>query len=57
MGSFKLEKGGGAIEQARGAGVLALILGLLTGLFVHTAGYILAGIGLLFLIASFGAKE
>lgn len=57
MGSFKLEKGGNAKDQARTAGIFAGILGLIVGVLFHPAGFILATLGLVFFIASYGAKQ
>jgi multisubunit Na+/H+ antiporter MnhG subunit len=55
--SFKLEKGGNAKEQARTGGLLVLILGIITFFLVPILGFVLGALGLIFLLASFGAKE
>lgn len=58
MGSFKLEKGGSAKEQARGAGAFLAIIGVLVALFIWPVpGWIMAVLGLVFFAASFAASE
>ena len=57
MGSFKLQKGQGAKNEARGAGALALIVGVVAGVLLHPLGFAFAALGLVFLLASFAASE
>lgn len=56
--SFKVQKGGNAKEQARGAGIFIALLGVIFALFVWPIpGWIMVLVGLLFFAASFAASE
>ena len=58
MASFKLESGGNAKEQAKSAGALLVILGIVCYFLIHVyAGYVLGALGLVLLIGSFAATE
>jgi hypothetical protein len=58
MGSFKLEKGGSAKEQARGAGAFLAIIGIFVMLLVMPVlGMVMVVLGLIFFLASFAASE
>lgn len=61
MVSIKLEKGGTPKQQAMSAGALLLILGIITYIFFNSQyayiSYILAGLGIVFIVGSFAAKE
>ena len=58
MGSFKLEKGGSAKDQARTGGIFLAIVGVVVALFVWpVVGWVMAVLGLLFFAASFVASE
>lgn len=55
--SFKLKSGGKAKEQARSAGALALILGVVAGFLFHPIGFVIAVVGLIALVGSAFASE
>ncbi len=56
--SFKLQRGGNAKEQARGAGVFLAVIGVVIALFVlPVLGWTMVVLGLIFFVASFAATE
>jgi len=56
--SFKLQKSRGAKNEARTAGVLLALLGVVIALFVlPIAGWIMVVLGLIFFATSFAASE
>lgn len=56
--SFKLQKGGSAKEQARGAGLFLAAVGAAIWLFVlPVMGIVMVILGLVFFAASFAASE
>ena len=58
MSSFKLQKGGSAKQQAKGAGMFLAAIGAVVWLLVlPVAGLVMVVIGLLFFAASFAASE
>ena len=58
MGSFKLQKSGGAKQEAKTAGVFLALIGLVVWLFIlPVAGIIMVILGLIFFAASFAASE
>ncbi len=46
-----------AIEEARSGGLFCAIIGLVSGLIIHPAGYLFALLGLIFFVASYGADK
>ena len=56
--SFKLQKGGNAKSQARSAGVLCVILGIVSYFLIwEVLGLILGVIGVVLVLASYAATE
>ena len=58
MSSFKLESGGSAKEQAKGAGWLLVALGIVVAVLVYTpAGLGMLALGAILLAGSAGASS